>query len=312
MAAAVGQQEGRHAVKTQTPAIGGRTLRALALSSFMAAGVGTLVGCSGSSPTAPTPAPAPQPAPAPAFTVSVTPLTAPGNLIFFRMFGSPASPGSTQLTAQRSPAGSLSGGWSSTPTSGVVGLAQNGLSAADNPGPEGTFVVRSAPKFDSGITITGNTNTVSADCLDTTPPGTTSICTDNADVGLGQRPYNFTLTSTGSGTPPVVSVSGSFSDGAWGLATLFTISNAPTINAGGTFSPSGQVNLNYVRPGPPRLPIPITVREDWTITAATVDSFTGTATVLITPSGNRCGQSQNVACTGNVTIRRTILTAQRR
>jgi hypothetical protein len=96
---------------------------------------------------------------------------------------------------------------------------------------------------------------------------------------------------------------------------LFTISNAPTINAAGTFSPSGQVNVNYLRPGvfaPPRVSIPVTVREDWTITAATVDSFTGTVTVLITPSGNRCGQNQNVVCTGNVTIKRTILTAQRR
>jgi hypothetical protein len=253
--------------------------------------------------------------------------------VFFQMFGSliggALTPAAVTFDAQRSPAGSLSGGWSSTPTSGVVGLAQAGLAATatatgagdatiafrDNSGPSGSFVLRSAPKFDSNITITGNTNTVSADCLDTTPPGTTSICTDPDDVGLGQRSYNFTLTSTASGTPPVVSVSGSFSDGGFGLGTLFTISNAPTINGGGTFVPSGQLNLTYVRPGnfaPPRMSIPITIREDWTITAASRDSFTGTLTVLITPSGNRCGQAQTTVCTGNVTIRRTILTAQRR
>jgi hypothetical protein len=250
-------------------------------------------------------------------------------VVFFQMFGSLANPSAVGLDAQRSPAGSLSGGWSSTPASGVVGLVQNGLSAtvtsvgagdatitfSDNSGPSGTFVVRSAPKFDAGIVITGNTNTVSADCLDTTPPGTTSICTDNADVGLGQREYNFQLTSTAAGTPPVVSVSGSFSDGSFGLGTPFTISNAPTINAGGTFMPSGQINSSYIRPGvfaPPRLPISITIREDWTITAATRDSFTGTLTVLITPSGSRCGLNQTTVCTGNVTIKRTILTARRR
>jgi hypothetical protein len=248
------------------------------------------------------------------------------------MFGSPvgsqAAPTTVAVDAQRSPAGTLSGGWSSTPPSGVVSLAQSGLSAQataagagdatitfrDNSGPSGSVVLRSAPKFDSAVTIAGNTNTVSADCLDTTPPGTTSICTDNSDVGLGQRAYTFALTSTASGTPPVVRVSGSFADGAFSLGRLFTISNAPTIAASGTFAPSGQTDSVYVRPGvfaPPRVPIPITVREDWTITAATRDSFTGTLTVLITPSGNRCGQTQTTVCTGNVTIKRTILTAQR-
>jgi hypothetical protein len=272
------------------------------------------------------------PPPAETFTISVVPRTVPGNVVFFPMFGSPvgslAAPATVAVDAQRSPAGTLAGGWSSTPTSGVISLAQSGLSAQataagagdatiafrDNSGPSGSFVLRSAPKFDPIVTIAGNTNTVSADCLDTTPPGTTSICTDNSDVGLGQRAYTFTLTSTASGTPPVVRVSGSFADGAFSLGRVFTISNAPTIDAAGTFMPSGQTDTIYLRPGvfaPPRVPIPITIREDWTITAASRDSFTGTLRVLITPSGNRCGQTQTSVCTGNVTIRRTILTAQR-
>jgi hypothetical protein len=249
--------------------------------------------------------------------------------VFFSTFGSLVGtqtvPTTVLVDAQRSPAGSLSGGWSSTPTAGVVALTQGALSAGataagagdatitfrDNRGPSGTFVLRSAPRFDQ-TGITGNTNTVSADCLDTTPPGTTSICTDNADIGLGQRTYRFTLTSTATGTPPVVSVSGSFTDGAFGGQV--TISNAPTIGADGTFAPSGQVNGNYVRPGvfgPPRLPIPVTIRQDWTVTAGSRDTFTGTLAVLITPSGNRCGPNQTTVCTGNVTLRRTILTAQR-
>jgi hypothetical protein len=244
------------------------------------------------------------------------------------MFGSTANPAILFFDAQRSPAGSLAGGWNTTPPSGVVALVQNGLSAQvtataagdatlafrDNAGATGSVVVRSAPQFDSRTTITGNTNTISADCTDTTPAGTTTICSDNADVGLGQRVYTFTLTSTASGTPPVVSVAGSFADGAFGLDSSFTISNAPTIDAQGAFAPSGQINAAYVRPGvfaPPRLTVPITIKEDWAITAAARDSFTGTLTVLITPSGNRCGQSQTTVCTGNVTIRRTILTAQR-
>jgi hypothetical protein len=258
---------------------------------------------------------------------------APGNIVFFPMFGSLVGgmdvPSTLVVDAQRSPAGSLSGGWNTTPTSGVVGLAQGGLTAQatatgagnvtitfrDNSGPSGSLVLRSAPKFDQRSTTTGNTNTASADCLDTTPPGTTSICTDPADAGLGQRAYNFNLTSTATGTPPVVSLSGSFSDAAFGLGGLFRISNAPTIDAGGSFAPSGQITGNYVRPGvfaPPRVSIPVTIREDWTITAAARDSFTGTVTVLVTPSGNRCGQNQTTACPGNVTIRRTILSAQRR
>ncbi|HLG59116.1 MAG TPA: hypothetical protein VI485_27485 [Vicinamibacterales bacterium] len=253
-------------------------------SACMALAVGTLVGCGGDSvPTTPTsPSPSPE-----AFTVSVVPRTTPGNVLFFPMFGSlvgvPGVPTSMVIDVQRSPAGSLTGGWSSTPTSGVVGLSQGGLNALvtatgagdatitfrDNQGPSASFVLRSAPRFDGDITITGNTNTASADCLDTTPPGTTSICTDNGDIGLGQRAYNFALTSTATGTPPVVSVSGSFSDGAFGLGGLFRISNAPTIDAGGNFAPSGQTSANYTRPGvfaPPRVSIPVTIREDWTIT----------------------------------------------
>jgi hypothetical protein len=112
----------------------------------------------------------------------------------------------------------------------------------------------------------------------------------------------------------VVSVSGSFADGAFNLGRIFTISNAPRIDAAGTFAPTGQTNMIYVRPGvfaPSRLPIPITIGEDWTVTAAGRDSFTGRLRVLITSSGNRCGQTQTTVCTGNVTIRRTILTAQR-
>jgi hypothetical protein len=249
--------------------------------------------------------------------------------VFFQMFGSLANPSTVVLDAQRSPAGTLSGGWSSTPTSGVIGLAQDGLTAQatatgagdatitfrDDRGPSASFVLRSAPKFDLGDLITGTTNTVSADCVDTTPPGTTSICTDSADVGLGQRAYLFSLISTATGTPPVVAVGGTFSDEAFGLGSGFTISNAPTINAGGTFVAGGQFNYSYRRPGvfaPPRVPIPSTVREEWTITAAAVNSFAGTVTVLITPGGNLCGQNQTTVCTGNVTIRRTILTAQRR
>jgi hypothetical protein len=112
----------------------------------------------------------------------------------------------------------------------------------------------------------------------------------------------------------VVSVTGTFSDAAFDLGQ-FRISNTPTINPAGTFVASGQRNYSYRRPGvfaPPRVPVPVTIRVDWTITAATVNSFTGTSTVLITPSGSRCGQNQTTACTGNVTIRRTILTARRR
>jgi hypothetical protein len=253
--------------------------------------------------------------------------------VFFSMFGSEvgtaAVPATAVFDAQRSPAGSLSGGWGSTPTSGVVGLAQNGLSAQatatgagdatitfrDDAGPSGSFVLRSAPKFDQDVVITGTTNAASADCLDTTPPGTTSICTDGSDVGLGQRTYLFALTSMASGTPPVVLVGGVFSDGAFDLGG-FRISSAATIDPRGTFVVSGQrEDYGYRRPGvfaPPRVPVPVTIRVDWTITAATVNSFTGTSTVLITPSGSRCGQNQTTACTGNVTIRRTILTARRR
>ena len=54
-------------------------------------------------------------------------------------------------------------------------------------------------------------------------------------------------------------MSGSFTDGAFALNDFFTISNAPTINPQGTFTPSGQVNSAYMRPGffaPPRVAIP--------------------------------------------------------
>ena len=305
--------------------------RRLVLASSMASWIGILTGCGGeSSPTGPT---RPVEPPPPAFTVSVVPRTAPGNVVFFSMFGSEvgtaAVPATAIFDAQRSPAGSLSGGWGSTPTSGVIGLAQNGLSAQatatgagdatitfrDDGGPSGSFVLRSAPRFDVDVFITGTTNAARADCLDTTPPGTTSICTDSSDVGLGQRAYVFALTSTASGTPPVVLVGGTFSDAAFDLGAGLRISNTATIDPGGTFVVSGQRNYSYRRPGvfaPPRVPVPVTVRVDWTITAATVNSFTGTSTVLITPSGSLCGQNQTTACTGNVTIRRTILTARRR
>lgn len=188
------------------------------------------------------------------------------------------------------------------------------ITFAETSGPSGTFMLRSAPRFVSGITIEGNTNTTSADCLDTTPSGATDICTNSQDLGLGQRPFSFNLVSNASGSPAVVSASGSFFDGGFSGVT-FTISNSPTISPGGTFAPGGQTNTNYSRQGnfaPPRSSVPIAVKADWLITAATKDSFVGTLTIVITPSGNSCGQAQTATCAGNVTIKRTILTARRR
>ena len=286
---------------------------------FVLATVGML-SCGDSS----TPAPATPTTPtAPAFTVSVS---SDKNVAFFSTFGSTVTGTNTAtLNAQRTPAGSLTGGWNSTPS--IVTLAQTGTQAiatavasgdatityADNSGPSGSAVVRSAPKFDSTITITGNTNTNSADCLDTTPPGTTEICSNATDIGLGQRTYSFTIASSAAGTPAVVSVSGSFADGGLSGFPSFTISNSPAISAAGAFSPSGQLSGTYSRPGnfaPPRTAIPVVVKEDWTLLAASRDSLTGTLTLTITPSGNLCGQAQTTACTGNVTVKRTILTAR--
>ena len=170
-----------------------------------------------------------------------------------------------------------------------------------------------APRFDSNFQITSTTNSGSADCIDTTPAGTASLCTETGtSFALGQRPYTFAITSTASGAaPPAVGVSGSFTDGIF----AFAISNTPTISAGGVFGPSGQFVIEYIRAGvfaPPRSSVLMTMREDWTVTAASKDSFVGSASVVFTPSGNNCGEQQKTACTGNVTITRTILTAQRK
>ena len=138
------------------------------------------VGCGSGPATAPTAvSPATVTAPS-AFTVTVSASTP---VVFFAMFGNRSS--AATLTAQRSPAGPLSGGWNSSQVSTAT-LAQNGLTAtatpvgaglatitfADTTGPSGSAVLRSAPTFDASTTIGGRY--VVASCTDTTPAGTTT------------------------------------------------------------------------------------------------------------------------------------------
>jgi hypothetical protein len=281
------------------------------------------VGCgseAGTAPTAVSPGTVTVPS---AFTVTVSASTP---VVFFAMFGSRSS--AATLTAQRSPAGALSGGWNSSQVSTAT-LAQNGLTAtatpvgaglatitfADTTGPSGSTVLRSAPTFDAGTTIGGRY--VVASCSDTTPAGTTTTCNDPGGLANTLSTYSFNVTSTASGSasPVVVNVGGTFRDGLFGT-TPFPIVNAPSIDAGGSFSAIGTRLFSLPRPGG-LSPISAELNETWNITAASQDSFTGSSTVIITPSGSNCGGSGGrggtapVPCSGNVTIRRNIQTASR-
>ncbi|MEQ1896627.1 MAG: hypothetical protein ABL971_04465 [Vicinamibacterales bacterium] len=285
---------------------------------FFALGAGVLVvGCGGSTPTQPTTTTTTT---VPTFTVTVSASTP---VAFYSMFDSTGS--TSTLSAQRSPAGALLGGWNSpvsiatlqqngtTATATPVGAGDATITYADSTGPSGSAVLRSAPRFDAAIRFGGNY--VVGSCVDTTPPGTTtvlssglSIC-NTAGMGTGQGSYSFNLASTAGtpATPVVINLTGSFFDSIFPSLTRSFLPT--TIAPAGTFVASASTPAVIVRPVPAPS-VSVTVSDTWTVNAAAKDGFTGTSTATIVPSGNNCGAG-TTACSGSVIITRTIQTVQK-